>query len=73
MGTERIYGTSPPPTVHTTGLRPIGLIGKMFHKLILYLLFIIVCLLLSSLQEYKRFNSMMNMDARNKKISEDNT
>ena len=50
MGTEQIYRTLP-PIVHTVGMRPIELIGKFFHKLILYLLFKFFCLLLSSLQK----------------------
>ena len=33
------------PIVHTADIRPIGLIVKLFHNLILYLLFIFVCLL----------------------------
>ena len=40
-----------PPIVHTVDMRPIGLIVKLFHNLILYLLLIFICLLLSSLQE----------------------
>ena len=40
-----------PPTVHTADLRPIELIVKLFHNLILYLLFKFNCLLLSSLQK----------------------
>ena len=46
MGTERIYGLSPPPIVHTAGLRPIGLICKSFHhKYYVLLLFFIKKLL----------------------------
>lgn len=46
MGIERIYGLSPPPIVHTAGLRPIGLICKSFHhKCYVLLLFFIKKLL----------------------------
>ena len=47
MGIERIYGLSP-PIVHTAGLRPIGLIGKSFHKLILFLLLFFIKKLLNT-------------------------
>ena len=40
-----------PPIVHTADLRPTGLIVKLFHNPILYLLFKFICLLLSSLQK----------------------
>ena len=40
-----------PPIVHTADMRPIELIVKLFHNLILYLLFKFICLLLSSLQK----------------------
>ena len=45
MGTGQIYRTLPPPIVHTADIRPIELIVKLFHNLILYLLLIFVCLL----------------------------
>lgn len=47
MGTERIYGLSP-PIVHTADLRPNGLIGKSFHKLILFLLLFFIKKLLNT-------------------------
>ena len=37
-----------PPIVHTAGLRPIGLIGKSFHKLILFLLLYFIKKLLNT-------------------------
>ena len=37
-----------PPTVHTAELRPIGLIGKSFHKLILFLLLFFIKKLLNT-------------------------
>ena len=39
------------PIVHTADMRPIELIVKLFHNLILYLLFKFICLLLSSHQK----------------------
>lgn len=47
MGTERIYRTLP-PIVHTADVRPIGLIWKIFHNLILYLLLFFIKKLLNT-------------------------
>jgi hypothetical protein len=45
MGAGQIYRTFPPPIVHTVDMRTIELIVKLFHNLMLYLLFKFFCLL----------------------------